>query len=342
MTTDALANGHIRVIPRLKDIEESRVNDSDRDEEVDVISSRDFLNDLPIIDHCNVCLEEGYQGFVLACDHSMCISCTREMFSAAIRDSSLLPLRCCETPIDMNICRQILPAGDSETLLMRMKENEASNKMFCPTCNKFINLDYIDDQESTELMCICGTVLCVRCKSKSHPRFTCAENKAIMDGDDTLLLEVARQKGWKQCPECNVMIELAHGCNHITCFSCSHEFCFQCLSPWGDQTCSRGTCDVWDEDRLYAAGEARVVAEEAAAQMPLPAAARERQVQRHMMALRENEGCDHEFVRRRGYLGECERCGYELNCYGMRCVSDCQSTVCYTCATFRIPRRGWR
>jgi hypothetical protein len=26
----------------------------------------------------------------------------------------------------------------------------------------------------------------------------------------------------------------------------------------------------------------------------------------------------------------------------MRCVSDCESTVCWTCANFRIPRRGWR
>ncbi len=68
----------------------------------------------------------------------------------------------------------------------------------------------------------------------------------------------------------------------------------------------------------------------------------EQRVQRAMLALQENEGCNHQWVRRRGYLGNCERCDYELNCYGMRCVSDCESTVCYTYANFRIPRRGWR
>jgi len=312
------------------------------EEEIGMISTRVFLDNLPIIDQCHVCLEDEHQGFVLACDHCMCVRCTRELFSAAVQDSSLLPLRCCEIPIDMSINRHILSAGDAETLTLRMSEREASSKMYCPTCNKFINLDYVDAQESTELMCICETVLCIRCKSKSHPRFTCAENKAIMDGDDTLLLEVARQEGWKQCRNCNAMIELTHGCNHITCSSCRHEFCFQCLSPWGDRTCSTGACDVWDEDRLLAAGEARVAAEENALQRPIPAVAREQHVQRAMLALRENEGCDHEWVRRRGYLGNCERCDYELNCYGMRCVSDCESTVCYTCANCRIPRRGWR
>ena len=144
------------------------------EEEIDMISTRVFFDNLPIIDQCHVCLEDEHQGFVLACDHCMCVRCTRELFSAAVQDSSLLPLRCCEIPIDMSINRHILPAGDAETLTLRMSEREASSKMYCPTCNKFINLDYVDAQESTELMCICETVLCIRCKSKSHPRFTCA------------------------------------------------------------------------------------------------------------------------------------------------------------------------
>ena len=307
-----------------------------------MVSTRDFLNNLPIVDRCHVCLEDDYQGIVLACDHCMCVRCTRELFSTAVHDSSLLPLSCCEIPIDIRISRHMLPASDYQTLTLRMAEREASSKMYCPTCNKFINLDFVDAQQSAELVCICETVLCISCKSKSHPKFTCAENRVIMDGDDTLLLEVARQEGWKQCPKCNVMIELAHGCNHITCSNCGWEFCFQCLSPWGDQTCSTRRCDVWDEGRLMAAGEARVAAEENALQRIIPPIAREQHVQRRMLALQENEGCNHQWVRRRGYLGNCERCDYELNCYGMRCVSDCESTVCYTCANFRIPRRGWR
>lgn len=138
------------------------------------------------------------------------------------------------------------------------------------------------------------------------------------------------------------MIELSHGCNHITCASCQHEFCFNCLAHWGGRQCSTGNCEVWDEDRLLAAGEARVDAEDEMQQRPIPVAARQQRVRQAMQALRENEGCLHNWVRRNGRLGDCERCGYFLPCYGMVCTSDCESTVCFTCASYRIPRRGWR
>lgn len=336
-----MSNGHIRVIPRLQDIEEA--NDSKVDmSKSTAVATRDFLNKLPFVDHCNVCYEEQRHGFVLACEHCLCISCTRDLFFAAVRDSSLLPLRCCELPIDMNISRHILPADDADTLMLRIAEREATDKMHCPTCSKFINLDYVDAEESTELMCICKTVLCIRCKSTSHPMFSCEEKRAARDGNDILLLDLARQEGWKQCPTCNVMIELCHGCNHITCSSCNHEFCFQCLSPWAASMCSTRVCPVWDETRLVAAVEARIEAEENHMQRAIPAAARAELRQRAMCALQANEGCDHEWVRRWGNRGNCERCGYDLPCYGMRCVSDCEATVCFTCANFRIPRQGWR
>lgn len=333
---EALANGTIRAIPRLQDIQDAHeAKDGADTEEVDLNETLPFVN-------CHICMEIPTRGYFLACEHSMCIDCMRNLFSAALRDSSLLPLRCCEAPIDMNICRHLLSPEDVQVLLSRLIELEATNKMYCPNCSKFINLDLVDSQESTDLLCVCNIALCISCKTTAHPRFTCAENRAIASGDDTLLLESARREGWKQCPRCNAMIELIHGCNHINCASCRHEFCFNCLSPWGGRQCSSGRCDVWDEDRLYAAGEARVQAEENAMQRHMPAAARQERVEQAMLALQENEGCDHEWVRRRGNLGNCERCGYDLPCYGMRCRSDCQSTVCYTCANFRIPRRGWR
>jgi hypothetical protein len=242
----------------------------------------------------------------------------------------------------MSISRHFLPAEDAEALMLRMSERKAKNKMYCPTCNKFINLDFVDAQEATELMCTCKTVLCVSCKSNSHPMFSCAENRAAINGNDTLLLEVARQEGWKQCPMCNAMIELSHGCNHITCSCCDHEFCFQCLSPWGMRSCSIGACTVWDEARLLAAGKARIEAKENAMQMAIPAVAHVERVQQAMCALQENEGCSHRWVRRWGHCGSCECCNYDLPCYGMICDSDCESTVCFTCASYHIPRRRWR
>jgi len=213
--------------------------------------------------------------------------------------------------------------------------------MYCPSCNRFINLDLVEAQDTTELICICSAGLCINCKTLAHPGTSCADNKLEMDENDKTFMLQARDAGWKQCPGCSAMIELVHGCNHITC-ACDHEFCYRCLAPWGGDQCSSGQCDVWDEDRLIAAGEARVNAEENRLQRDLPAPVRQARLQRAMRELQANEGCLHEWVRRGGHLGNCERCNYFLPVYGMRCVAGCGSTVCYTCASFRIPSRGWR
>ena len=201
---EALANGDIRVIPRLQDIQDAnQVNGGvEMVEEIDSTTRRQLLDSLPHITQCHVCLEEERQGFSLACEHSMCIVCMRNLFSAPVSDSSLLPLRCCEIPIDMNMCRHLLCQDDVRIIMSRLAELGATNKMYCPSCNVFINLDLVDSQESTDLLCVCGTALCISCKTLSHPRFTCVENRAIASGDDALLLEVATREGWKQCPQC--------------------------------------------------------------------------------------------------------------------------------------------
>ena len=188
------------MIPRLQDV----TNDPDEEvEEIDLDARQNFFDSLSIVTQCHVCMDENKRGFVLGCDHEMCTDCTRNLFLAAVRDSSLLPLRCCEVPIDMNMCRHLITTDEVRTLMSRVAELEATNKMYCPTCNKFINLDLVDAQESTDLLCVCETALCVSCKTVAHPRFTCEENQAIVAGDDTLLLEHARTQGWKQCPNCS-------------------------------------------------------------------------------------------------------------------------------------------
>jgi hypothetical protein len=235
----------------------------------------------------------------------------------------------------------LLEPEDARKIKTRVEELSAEEKMYCPSCNQFINLDLVDAQESNDLICVCDTALCVRCKTVSHHGISCVQNKANLEGNDEAFIERAKDADWKQCPKCSVMIELTYGCNHVTCAICQHQFCYRCLAPWGGEQCSTRLCEVWDEDRLLAAGEARVEAEENRIQQNLPAPLRQARLQRAIRELQANEGCEHEWVQQNGHLGNCERCDYYLPVYGMRCVAGCGSTVCYTCANFRIPRRGW-
>lgn len=300
--------------------------------------------ELPIIERCSVCFEEGLPGFDFPCDHYNCKNCMKALLRTALKDSSLLPLRCCEIPIDMSVVEWILKKSEADKLKARVMEMEATHKMFCPTCSQFINLDLVDTTETASYPCpyICGTQLCLSCATVDHPLITCEENKARHGGSDDVFMDLAQKEGWKQCPNCSFMIELHTGCNHMTCMVCRHQFCYQCLRQWDSTTglCSSGRCSVWEEENLVERGEARVRAQEEARGGAYEPEERARRRDYAMEELQGHQHCDHEW-RRQNLTGECERCGYDLWAYGMVCQGGCGSTVCYTCAHHRIPQRGW-
>ena len=303
---------------------------------------------LPRITKCDVCFEPNQYGFELACDHRNCKKCMTSLLKCALGDVSLLPLRCCELPIDMHVATICLDNENAEKIQAKAIEKQAKNKMYCPDCSCFINLDYVDACEGSQLICPqCAIELCAVCKSKGHDGITCDENRASLpENQDELTLSLIRSKDWKKCPSCGHVIELSQGCNHMTC-PCGTEFCYRCGSLWGknkfgESSCTTGKCANWDEEMLLQGAEARVQEMEQARGALFQPEQRRIQVNNARRALCTNEDCTHNFVRRNMRHRTCESCGFYLNIYGMVCESDCQSTVCYTCAHHRLPRVGWR
>lgn len=122
---------------------------------------------------------------------------------------------------------------------------------------------YIEDEVAACFECKCTT--CTICKSRSHTG-DCPNDTATQQ-----LLAIAHTNGWKRCRSCKRMIELDHGCNHMTLVSpisprsfphqlskfvltnvynsccCGGEFCYECGAPW--KTCR---CDRWNEGHLVA------------------------------------------------------------------------------------------
>jgi hypothetical protein len=310
---------------------------------------------------CIVCYSTK-RSFVLACNHAYCTVCMKELLQQALKDSDLIPLRCCELPIDMTVSTLLLNSRGSNILLERTEEKAARNKMYCPSCSKFIDLDRVDLTESITFYCYCGIELCSVCRTASHAEVTCQANLDVRNGSDKPVLDLGEANGWKQCPNCAALIELTYGCNHMKCSFCSYHFCYQCCNVWDLKVgrCSSGRCAVWEEDRLLEAGRARVEANQLripqraavgqnelfrgiaqAPLLPIPRIVPQHQIRAAMNAIRGNEQCEHVWVRR--YMrGTCENCSFQLHSYGMVCQGQCQSTVCYVCANHRLPRRGWR
>ncbi|GJJ11018.1 hypothetical protein Clacol_005247 [Clathrus columnatus] len=105
------------------------------------------------------------------------------------------------------------------------------------------------DGERRTIQCSeCRTRVCTSCKGNAHPSYTpCKEDQETAD-----TMEFCRDQGWQRCPGCQRMIELAHGCYHMTCL-CRTEFCYLCRVPWKNCACAQ-----WDENRLLVAAQERV------------------------------------------------------------------------------------
>ena len=126
-------------------------------------------------------------------------------------------------------------------------EYETSNRTYCAksSCSEFIDSETI--VENRAVCTSCDTVTCARCKEVQHEGRKCqgpTTNQALR--------QIAKKEGWVTCPRCRRIIELAHGCDHMTYVShhllsariltvhrcpCKTEFCYECGMKWKGCDC---------------------------------------------------------------------------------------------------------
>jgi hypothetical protein len=162
--------------------------------------------------HCEACRDpKKYFDVVTApCQHNYCRDCLRDLFKASLTDESLFPPRCCHLPtavtsVDIFLTKELKQAFSEKEI-----EYGSSDRTYCsdPQCSAFIPPCDIEVDVGT---CNdCGTSTCVMCKATAHG--------GDCPADDSLqgLLHLAEENGWRRCYLCRRMVELEHGCNHMT------------------------------------------------------------------------------------------------------------------------------
>lgn len=161
---------------------------------------------------CNACMEVASpeESLDLQCGHTYCHACLLTLFNGAMSDTTLFPPRCCKVPISLDTCRKVLPKELIKELDLKVEELATPNPTYCTNaeCSKFIRTQKI---VSGVASCVfCNEKTCVLCKSKSHKGF-CPSDPHVQ-----LLMDLAKRSRWQQCTNCNNMVELDHGCFHMT------------------------------------------------------------------------------------------------------------------------------
>ncbi|KAL9147680.1 hypothetical protein ABFS82_13G188400 [Erythranthe guttata] len=222
-----------------------------------------------ITETCSICCDEKLSSMMLTikCSHKFCSHCMKTYVEGKLH-STQVPIKCpqlkCKYSISASECRSFLPVSSYESLERALAEANIlkSNSIYCPYPSCSVLFDpkecllsaRASSSSHSDNCCVecpvCQGFVCVDCGVPWHCSMTCQEYRNIpleeRDASDLTLHRLAQNKRWRRCQQCRSMIELAHGCYHMTC-RCGHEFCYSCGAEYveGQQTCQ---CAFWDEE----------------------------------------------------------------------------------------------
>ncbi|KAF7289868.1 RBR-type E3 ubiquitin transferase [Mycena indigotica] len=231
-------------------------------------------------------------GLHLPCpqQHAYCVGCLTNYIDtklnpdgkAGVAGIMIFPIRCPECPTDEfadgipdDIAARVI-GPEKMVIWDHQKLLHSIPYIYCPNpkCSAIVQTPEETDDEDPQAVCpFCQLLMCVSCRVAWHRDLSCEEFQALppdeRSPEDRLLMELAKAKHWRRCPNCSSLVELVSGCNHMTC-RCGTHFCFKCGAPCTNKgLCTRSPpCDLWDEDMLL---EEREREREQAANVPAPA-----------------------------------------------------------------------
>ncbi|KAL3492534.1 hypothetical protein BJX62DRAFT_250565 [Aspergillus germanicus] len=192
---------------------------------------------------CVACTELKLASEMLQaqCPHWYCNGCVIRLVKDSLVDESLFPPRCCRKAFPLSTMRKYIDADLSRRFEDKEIEHKDPYRTYCSNagCAKYILPPFLDGYVGTCQSCHSRT--CTLCKRAAHI------GKCVDEHDE--VMNLAKQSGWQQCPQCSHLIELSTGCNHITV-------------KW--KKCG---CATWDENRLLDRAQVLAARNVAAAQI---------------------------------------------------------------------------
>ncbi|KAL8793391.1 MAG: hypothetical protein Q9195_003977 [Heterodermia aff. obscurata] len=206
---------------------------------------------------CLTCLSDvpASRAAKLACQHYMCRSCLRRIFTLSITDPQHMPPKCCTADhIPLKHVEHLFDLKFKKTWNRKYQEYTTKNRIYCPSrgCGEWIKPAHIHIDTSGGASggrkygnCKrCRTKVCCTCNGRWHAGRECPKDEAT-----ARFAEIAKQEGWQRCFNCSATVELKEGCNHMTC-RCNAEFCMICGAKWKTCDCPWFNYETVENDRL--------------------------------------------------------------------------------------------
>ena len=206
---------------------------------------------------CLTCLSDvpASRSAKLACQHRMCHSCLRRIFTLSVTDPQHMPPKCCTADhIPLKHVDRLFDLKFKKTWNRKYQEYTTKNRIYCPArgCGEWIKPAHIHVDTSGGAnggrkygKCTrCRTKVCCTCNGRWHSGRECPKDEAT-----ARFAEIAKKEGWQRCFNCSATVELKEGCNHMTC-RCRAEFCMICGSQWKSCDCPWFNYEAVENDRL--------------------------------------------------------------------------------------------
>uniref|UniRef100_K7MC80 RBR-type E3 ubiquitin transferase n=1 Tax=Glycine max TaxID=3847 RepID=K7MC80_SOYBN len=63
----------------------------------------------------------------------------------------------------------------------------------------------------------CKRIVCVQCRAPWHAEISCDKFQMLKNTCDDLIIDHAKRRKWRRCPNCKHYVEKKQGCDAMTC-----------------------------------------------------------------------------------------------------------------------------
>ena len=184
---------------------------------------------------CQICFDtiNSHDSYILKCKHIFCKRCLKDYLKEAIENGKVNMISCpdqdCQVEFPESQIRDLCSVELYEKFTKFKKNievNISKDHRWCPerNCGRVIE----NRSGNPHATCVCGFEMCFKCGQEWHPGISCKKHF------EKLHVGWSKDRKIQKCPKCNVRIEKAEGCNHMTCSLCNYEWCWICGMKYSD------------------------------------------------------------------------------------------------------------